>query len=800
MQRKLKDLYSPAGMAQMQMQTGQRLQQAGMGGMMSQPSMDAYKKSTQQARRELDQIIAEQAKGQEKITKLVSQREQTLEKLRVKQKEMVKDSQEELKVRELISRVEENSFRKKENYKQRDQMLNQLMDARQNMRPQGVERLVQAYQGGGLGGMGRAGMRMFQGLGPAGMIGAAGSAFGALAGGVGAFGNVANDVYRGFGNAPINIASQMGSATRGTIGSEAGSALGGRSPFELIFANEKLKSSMAAQRSAIVNKRADIASLFLNPLQSMGEGVAAGAGGGATIGAGIGAMAGGVGAAPGAVAGGIIGGVGGGAFGLIKGIANLLTNQKQRSLMLSPFSKTASKEYETLNAQEFAENYQKALEGEKSQNPFKQLAAQDYEQNFMKNLQTQRALGLGFGGFHGAGGFRDQATAAGFTSDMSAGMSSDILGAGGSTRMARDSAFGLQLQRGANMTNAGQVLGTLSGGLGGSESTRQATIKILAEGTRVGLDDSKFAEENRKFTQMTAEYVAKSGSMRDSDIDRVIQKLGSAVVDKTSQGLEAAKGAYESFQGITGATSGPQGVRRAAGFFNEFKSTDQITRAQLAQIPEGQLSEDQPAVRAAALQEGISPREVIDKITGKINPSAYMVLGKSQQMRTDIMQKAKDAGIKDISRFEGPLPKDLDLEFQQYQAQLGLETGTTDVRKQKALAGLTLTEPGTEENRKALEDMQKAKIESKDTGKVEDTTIGALAESSKMATENFRKFKDQIVVTADAVASFNEKLKQTVEIAGKLPEDQRSTMLKQLFPSIFDTGSQSQTQSGKSGK
>src|SRR6202012_5205941 len=102
-------------------------------------------------------------------------------------------------------------------------------------------------------------------------------------------------------------------------------------------------------------------------------------------------------------------------------------------------------------------------------------------------------------GFHGQGGFRERAINAGFMDTQAMGKSANILGAGGSTRMAQDSVIGLQAQRAYGITNSGSVLGKISSTLGDSESSKKAFVEMIAEGNRRGLDSSQFAEENRKF-------------------------------------------------------------------------------------------------------------------------------------------------------------------------------------------------------------------------------------------------------------------------------------------------------------
>src|ERR1044072_4648743 len=89
MQRKLKDIYAPADIIKSQNATSQRLNQAGFGGAMSAPTQEAFVKATQQSRREFDSLIREQATGQEKLTKLISKREEKLKALQEQQNQMI---------------------------------------------------------------------------------------------------------------------------------------------------------------------------------------------------------------------------------------------------------------------------------------------------------------------------------------------------------------------------------------------------------------------------------------------------------------------------------------------------------------------------------------------------------------------------------------------------------------------------------------------------------------------------------------------------------------------------------------
>lgn len=754
-QKKLKDVFNPTEMMRSQMQTSQRLQGMGMGGIMSAPSMEAYKRSTQQARREMDQSIREQAQGQEKLSKLIAQREEKLVKLRDMQREITKGSKEELEIKEKISRVEENNFRLRESYRQRDAALNQVMDARQNASPQGLERLSQAFAGGGIGGAGRAAFRMAGGMG-----GIASMGVGALGGLIPMLPNL----YRDYSRAPLQTGMALGSATQGTVGRELESIYGGRSPFEMAFMPEKARAALMARDVTGASRRADIGQIFAPTI------------GGALAGGAAGAALGGVGAIPGALA--------GGAIGLGKTGYDFATNERMRALILSPISETYAKKYAALNAQEFAENFGKALESEKQQNPLKKLAAEEYQQNFTRNLQLQRSLGLDFGGFHGAGGFRDRAIGAGFTDEMGMDRANQILGAGGSTRMARQSVTALQAERGFGLTNASQVLGTISGGVGSAESSRQALVKTLAEGTRLGLNQSDFAEENRRFVQSTAEIISRSGARTDSDIDRVISNFGKFVNDPTNKGVEAARTAYEQYQQISTSSTGPQGVMRAAGFLKSASlgGMSGIDKAALSNIPAEQLTEDHPIVRDLAQRYKLSPTAIVEERT-KIDQGAINRLPGADALVKRIRGETGAARTNDI----GQLTTMTAAQFP------GLGQ---DRRALESFVGGEVA--GKPADMGALLKKTQAQLTTTATGRVEDETVRGMAESSKLMLDNFRQFRDQITPTAEAMGKFNSQLKQTVDIIMRMPEGERSGLFSKMFPALFqDHKSQTQTQGGR---
>jgi hypothetical protein len=775
MQKKLKDIYAPVDMIKAQNMTNQRMQQAGLGGM-SQPTQDAFIKATQQSRREFDSLIREQAQGQERLTKLIAKREERLKALQDQQNQMVKGSKEELEVKERIARVEENNFRLRELYKQRDQALNQAMDARSKSAPRDIPGLLDHFRFGGF----QHGMSQIPGAfkqNPFGMGGA-------LAAGIGGMLSGGAELYRSFAGMPIRTEQATGSAVQGVVGRDVQNVYARRSAFENMFGEERARASQMALEKLRANKIADATGLAGNLLMIGGgaAGAIAGAGKGGALGTAAGSVIPGLGNAAGGIAGGIVGALPGlAAAGT--GLYNLMGDERQRSLMLSPFSQTANNNYKATLAAQMAQDYQDSLEAQKNQNPFKTMAINEYEQNFTRNLGMQRMMGLNNQGFYGDQGFMRQGINAGFTPEMAMDMAAGIQGAGGSTRAMRDSAFGLQMQRGFDLTNANQVMGTLSGSLGSSESTRQASIKLLAEGMKQGLDDSQFAEENRRFTQAAAEIISRSGATGESDFDRIASTFGRFLGENTNKGIDAAKNAYEQYQQISSSVSGPRGVMRAAGFLRDDKlrNLSTIDKQALMQVPEEQLNENNLLVQGMADKLGIGSDELVKRIRS-VNEGAVSRFGEADKIRDRLRQKGVD-----ISKIRTPedfqkLPEDVRRDITSFAAMQTTELGYKDDRQVRAMMSGTIGKP-EQMGPGVSSDAVKAKMEA-DTGRMEDNTIRAMAGDAGTVLKNFNEMRGSMDEAAKSAAKFTDQVREMNAALIKALEEARTTGSK---TGILDT-------------
>lgn len=797
MVKKLKDISQP--ISSMQANTAQRMAGQGLGGQISPSSMDAYQKATQSNRREMDQIITEQAKGQEKLGKIIAQRTENIKQLTKEQQKLTAESKEELEIREKIAAIEKNRQGLTEAYRQRDSQLNQALDARQQMNQQSDEARQQRQEdikARNPEGWGRVGRFAKQGMyGSAGKeafntIGGWGGV-GAMVGAVGQFAEQGAAGYRDFKQGAVRTEGSMGSAVQGTMGRQVGDIYGRRSSFEQMFAPERQRAARQSLETLEANKSADKVGMWGGLAKNAGAGAAAGAVTGGTwgaIGAGVATL--GLGTLPGAGIGAGAGALIGGGLGLGKGIMDIFGDERKRSLALSPFSDTAKKRYGSILAEDMVGDYTKSYEGQKAQNPFKTAAVGEYEQNWNRNLQSQRQMGLTDEGFYGKNGLLNNNISAGFTPEMGLEMSGSIMGAGGSTRMGRDSTFGNELARGADLTNAGQVLGTLSGGLGSSESTRNATVKILAEGMKLGLDDSKFAEENRRFAQMTAEIIARSGGTSEGDFERVSGKFGSFVGENTNSGLSAAKTAYEQYQQISQTTTGPRGVMRAAGFMSDkdLNKLSTMTKQALMQVPESDLNENNPLVQAAAQEAGIDAKDVVSKVTD-VNQGSVSRYKESDTIRDRLKARMKEEGKDRLSEEDiKTLPEDMKKDFNKLTTYQTAELVYQGQRETTSRALGTINPSTTE---KTMQGARETAVNERISGglssdRMGDATVKAMAADSKVVLDNFNEMAPAMREAAKSTAAWTREVRENAAAMQQVLEAARTNKNADTLKSVED--------------
>ena len=190
------------------------------------------------------------------------------------------------------------------------------------------------------------------------------------------------------------------------------------------------------------------------------------------------------------------------------------------------------------------------------------------EQDFMKNYVQGSAL-LGGKDFTFADKFR---------------MSQQILGAGGGSEAAfgQNAILALQAQRGMGISNAGQIIGGLSsyqGAIGGAQAFEEA----MARGVSIGLDKSKYREENRAYLTKVTEMARQIGGGESVLSASILAGMGDNI---TQRGVEIAA---EQTQGLFDTLSQSGGIigamkMRGIAQSDTFKNIKGIDRVLLSRM------------------------------------------------------------------------------------------------------------------------------------------------------------------------------------------------------------------------
>lgn len=776
MQQKLKDIYAPSDAIRMQSQTASRLGQLGMG--MNSPANPGGEQATLRARKDLNGFIKEEFQKQEALVKTMTMKDDWLKKQLEKQKAIIKGSKEELEIKEKIARVENEQSRNEAQFRQRNEAINQAAKMKESI----MNTRFSEY--GSPGGDFAGAMNKFGGPGRGPSISALLRATG-IVGAMGTAIGVGGEMYGDYTRSPQRTAGNLGQGVQGTIGQESQIIGNRRSAFEAAFNPER---SRAAQMALEANRGRRIetgAGIVGNILGYGAAGASAGAAGTA------------LGGPLTALGGAAVGGIGGLGVGAYKA----MNDPAQRAMLMSnipgSIGKRYGSEYESIMTKQLGEDYQKSLQDLKNQNPGKTLASGYYEQNYMGNLQAQRGMGMGNEQFYGQGGFLQSGVNAGFTPEMMMQSQQGILGAGGSSRSAAgNSVFSNQLQRGMDLTNANQVLGTISGGVGGADASRQATIKILAEGMKLGLDDSKFAEENRRFAQTAAEIISRSGANQEGDFGRVAGGFGKFVAENTVQGVGAAKTAYEQYQQISSTTTGPRGVMRAAGFLSDpiLGKMSTIEKQALMQIPENELNENNPMISGLAEKYGVSPDEMVKRMTN-VNQGAVSRFEQADKLRDKLRSRNVDIGRLGDKKYSDSLPSQDRIDAAELMSYQTTELGYQGVREMTSRAAGTVNGKPVEFGPGIAEGITEGRLAT-GKGRGEDTTIAETAKDFGIVLQNFRDFRKEIMPGAEAIANFTGKVREMLIVLGRANEKD--------IPDIIKTYTQqravNQTQTGKTQK
>lgn len=714
MQRKLKDIYAPQDTIRMQNMTAQR---AGVGG---SPLAGG---NPMQIKRDLDQLIANSVKGQEALAKTIVQRynsEKSIINLMKEsigldnQRKMILD--QELKAHQAVTNELERQFGVT------DKIVNTMISTRngpadrareflKNRAPAGPGQL-DFTKGFVIGGAGGGDEESKGGRGDAFLKGAAMLSKAVAA--VVALAATGTALINQYASLPIRTAAATGSAVQGLVGQQVQEMASGALADAFGWDQERQEARDEAERKMKMTWAA--------PNEFSAGGIMDWLGAGASR-----------------VTGGRIG------------------KQSETSFYAG-------------KVQTEAQDYQTGFQGRKQQEVGKAMATQRIQENWQNDLATQRMLGLDYGTFHGVGGFEEQANQEGFTPGMRTGIAGQMIGAGGSTRAAAGSASmtGLQAQRAYGMTNAGAVMGRISGGAGSSQATDAVFKAVLAASVKAGLDSSEFREEQRKFADITSQVLEKTGVSTAADAEALLNGFSRFMgANPTMRDIAGAKSAYEEYQGQTAETSGRRGGLQFAAMMS-MPGGKQLGAAGiggLMEMPEQDLISSNPFVVSESAKLGISPQKLIDQVKTQKRRATILSYGLDPDKLKRYQDYAKKKGLpstlshKQLMNLQRENKEMFDIYTQTEEAVTYGSTYENPQKREAMARSFRSGQPVPMDEQTTKEVESKLKKKGKEaSGRVEDEWVQSLGVANQAILKSFREYKDVIIPAAGALDTFNKKV------------------------------------------
>jgi hypothetical protein len=738
-----------------QNQIQQRMQTAGMatpGGASALQQDQAYKRSL----KEVEALIKNQWTEANKLNKEMENRLKIVEQLKKDSRDELKTEKEKLEILEKLTQEEKEQQRGAREHIVRIGALKKAMDERddlQQSKPSKWLQVLAGFQGGGVGGAAKAGMEVMGGG-----VGVGMAALGLISSGI----SLIDPIRRQRAAQDRIIASAQGSAVQGLAGPLQDLYAGNLSS-SMLWAPEK---AVAMQR-AIAETQTNISQDQYRPWTTVGTAAA----GGAALGLGAGAM----GAAPTMGLSLPVMTALGGAAGATKGIYDVLSDpMSYNTIMAQMGSKSAQQYVRGQYARDIVTRYNEGETAEKQKNPLKELTEKRYRDEVFQNLEFQRQMGMNDQQLTGKGGFLDRGTAAHFTREAMMGQSSAIMAAGGGTLASRFLAQSANQFTTGGITNAAQLMGQISGNVGGGAGTNEAFIKVLAEGVKKGMNTSDQVNEIRKFAEMATSFAVSTGATTSKGIAAGAREFGEYVgTAPTMAAITAASTASQWMAGATSQTTGPTGSIFAAKMmgnpkFSKLDSDDMIALGKMS--TETLMNPDNPIVQQMADKAGMSVDEFQQNVKGVKMESQ----GGRQKTHQKMMQAEAIIRRHDVSAGPtAPMTKEETNVIGKAEELLANEdTGFANLSPlaQRAAMRYMAQTPGATKEEAAAAG-QKATSFAEDptkTGKIGDTELAGIAKQQEILNQNFRDMKAPLQDAALAASMYTKAIMEQAVVFGDL--------------------------------
>jgi len=440
--------------------------------------------------------------------------------------------------------------------------------------------------------------------------------------------------------------------------------------------------------------------------------------------------------------------------------------------LVNPYEQGYQAEQTQMQAQRAQEVYAAKLQSD----PAKMAAINKFSQNYMRDLAAQRAMGLSDDQYYGRGGFQERFNKGGFNEELGLGMAGQIQSAGGSTRGAAGlSLLGLQAQRGLDLTNAGSILGKISGTAGGAGASEQIFRKLMEESVRAGLDKSEFREEQRRFTDAASDILAGTGVKTAADAAMVLSGFTKFLGgESTVRGIQGAVGAFEQVQGLTSQTSGRGGAMQMASFMRNprLRRLGAAGYGELMRMPEKDMVASNEDIIGAAAEIGMAPEKLATTLKQMKRNDMLLTLGLDPMEIKEFADSEEGKAFRASGgRSTGMLSRKHLAVWRKIQKQTQFGTDYNGPQEQAALnLGILGGEGGPSTGLGAIPGASRRA----------DITVAASGQVAQEFLENFREFSKAITPSTEAVADWTKQLIMSATVLRYTAAGNQAAALKAL--------------------
>jgi hypothetical protein len=347
------------------------------------------------------------------------------------------------------------------------------------------------------------------------------------------------------------------------------------------------------------------------------------------------------------------------------------------------------------------------------------------------------------------------------------------------------------LVRDKDLTNAQQLIGTLSGAVGSASETESVLKKVLTDSVRLGLDKSEFAAENRKFNQMATEIIVRSGARDAAGAGLVSERFSGFVAEKTMAGLEGARSAFSLKELLSSQGGGARGVMQAAALMKNpmFKGLSPMEMSAVMNMKPSEILAGNPEVealyekaRSIPGNENLTYEDFKKELARTKSEGVLSPLLSTEKLRNELKAMAQGKTSEELMQ-----DKEFRVKFGRFRTELrNVTEGFSNLSEQGktsfAFAELGLTPP-TAPPKTEEEDETDKKEE-----RLADKIIKNLADDEKLVLETIKRFAPAFDQATKVTEEYSKKVLDAIELIEKGIRNKDFEMTRKGSDQLIEAG------------